>query len=299
MKKNCHLWQLDREGNLHFPIRSEQLPEHYRADSGWESPSAAIVVMLVCGLLDFVVFKQLFATMLYDYVLIQWLSIIGCLVAFDLAPIYMGILVRKKAQGYRTGTFVIALLLFAFLMVLAGNVALRIIQRNVLVPDLSSFSSSVLGPVENTSQENEVAYPYAIFSSMLPLATSIVSFAVSYISSDPLKARLRLLHREHIELEDAIGMLDSVLLEYEIDPDLKGRLLADDDYAYFKKLQMARERGLQYCDYVRERLKEHLGEASSTNELSKDIHGKLLAHAQPVGAAPAEEETNIREYHAA
>lgn len=289
MKKSHHLWQIDREGNLHFPLRREQLPNLYCADSGWESPSAAVAVMLICGLLDFVVFKQLFATMLYDYVLIQWLSIIGCLVAFDLAPIYMGILTRKKSQGYRVNSTVILLLFCSFFMVLVGNVFLRIIQRNVLVPDLSAFSSSILGPVEETTQENEVAYPYAVFSSLLPLATSIVSFAVSYISSDPLKAKLRKLHQEQIELEESIGMISSVLLEYDMDPDLKGRLQQDDDYAYYDKIQMVRELGLQYCDYVRERLKEHLGEASCTNELSKDIHEKLLEHLQPINISDAEE----------
>ena len=40
---------------------------------------------------------------------------------------------------------------------------------------------------------------------------------------------------------------------------------------------MTREKAVTYCDYVRERIKEHLGDPASSNELSKDSRQKLVA----------------------
>lgn len=276
MRKN-NLWSVNEQGGLEFSLRKQLAEKEYKAESTWEHPAAALIVMLVCATLDFVMFKQLFASFLYDHVLIQWFSIIGCLIGFDLAPIYLGILVRKRNQGYRVDPLLLGLLILAFALAITGNIWLRIVMKDLVLPAASSTGTSLFGAVTEEETSNPGALPYAIFSAALPIVTSLVSFGISYITSNPLKEKLKVLHTAQVELEDSIGQLEAILIEYEEDPDLTGRLTAEDDEQYETFLGMTREKAVTYCDYVRERIKEHLGDPASSNELSKDSRQKLVA----------------------
>ena len=277
MRKNNNLWAVNQQGGLEFGLRNELLKREYQVDSMWEHPVVAVAVMFVCATLDFVLFKQLFASFLYDHVLIQWFSIIGCLIGFDLAPIYLGILVRKKNQGYRISLLLLGLLILAFVLAIAGNVWLRIEMRDLVLPAASSTGTSLFGSVAEEETANPAAMPYAIFTAALPIVTSLVSFGISYITSNPLKNKLKVLHTSQVKLEDSIGQLKAILIEYEEDPDLTGRLTAEDDEQYATCLGLTREQAVAYCDYVRERIKEHLGDPAASNELSKDSRQALVS----------------------
>lgn len=235
----------------------------------------AIIVMLICAVLDFVMFQQLFSSFLYDHALIRWFSIVGCLIAFDLAPIYLGIFVRKLDQGYRVSLLLPCLAILAFALAIAGNVWLRIVMRDLVLP-ASSSGTSLFGTVSEAEAVNPGAMPYAIFSAALPVGTSLVSFIISYITSNPLKSKLKTLHMAQIELEDSIGQLEAILTEYEEDSNLTDRLTEEDDEQFATVLGMTREKAVAYCDYVRERIKEHLGDPAASNELSKDSRQKLV-----------------------
>lgn len=274
-KKN--LWTVNRQGGLDFGLRRDLTKREFAADSTWEHPTAALVVMLLCASLDFVLFKQLFASFLYDHVLIQWFSIVGLLVGFDCAPIYAGILVRKRSQGYRVPAWLMCLLAAAFTLALVGNIWLRIELRDLVLPASSSTGTSLFGAVTEETETNPAALPYAIFAAALPIVTSLVSFGISYITSNPLKSRLKTMHTAQVELEASIGELEAILTEYDEDPDLAARLTAEDDEQYETQLGMTREQAVTYCDYVRERIKEHLGDPAASNELSKDSRQALQA----------------------
>ena len=193
MRKN-NLWSVNEQGGLEFSLRKQLAEKEYKAESTWEHPAAALIVMLVCATLDFVMFKQLFASFLYDQVLIQWFSIIGCLIGFDLAPIYLGILVRKRNQGYRVDPLLLGLLILAFALAITGNIWLRIVMKDLVLPAASSTGTSLFGAVTEEETSNPGALPYAIFSAALPIVTSLVSFGISYITSNPLKEKLKVLH---------------------------------------------------------------------------------------------------------
>lgn len=275
MRNRKSLWTMDKQGNLVFPLREAQLNGAYTPDSKWEHPYAAIIIMLVCGTLDYVVFKSTFSSILYDAVWLQRLSVIGFLVAFDLAPIYLGILVKKSSQGMKVSTFAVITLSTAFALALVGNVWLRITIKDILVPADSVSSTSIFSSSTSSTDSNSAALPYAIVSSILPLATSIVSFVASYMSSNPLRDKLKKLREKQVELEDAIGQLEAVVEEYDEETDYKARLLDEDDSSYENAVRITQELGFMYADYVRERIKEHLGDAAATNELSKDCRDRL------------------------
>ena len=267
------LWKMDKQGNLVFPTRSGQLKATYASTSIWEHPIMAIVIMAAAAVMDYAVFKQLFAALLYDRAWLQVVGVCACLVAFDLGPIYLGILVKRDRQGLKIDWFTVAGLVFAFLLVFAGNIWLRITVKDVLIPKNTTSASSLFSAVGADS--DQAALPYAIFSSLLPVATSFVSFVASCTAANPLLARIKRLHYQEVELEDRIVQVEAVLKEYNEDPDLYGRLMEEDDRMFETASTRANELGYLYVDYVRERIKEHLGDPAATNELSKDVRDRL------------------------
>ena len=273
------LWKQDKQGNLVFPQRSGQIQEAYAVESFWERSAVSVFVLVLCAVLDSVVFLQLFSLILYDHVWLQRLSTIGCLIAFDFGPIYLGISRRRSTQGLKVDKLGCALLTAAFLGVAFFNCYLRIMLKDQLVPVDSTAESSVFSSMSGGS--NPAALPYAIFSGILPLATSIVSFYVSLSSCNPLKSRLKRLRKQQVELEDAICQLDAVLAEYKQSSELAQRLRTEDDMLYVSALTTAKEQAFYLADYVRERIKEHLGDAAALNALSGDFRADLEAYCRP------------------
>ncbi len=275
MKKR-ELWEIDNQGNLNFATRIGKTERAIDARSGWEKPKVVIGVMVVCAVLDFVVFKQLFGAILYDNLLIQYLSVIGCLVAFDLGPIYLGMELKKEYQGLRSSRFLQILLIAIFVMVFLGNIWLRIKVKDILVPSSSMVSGSIFQSSNTEQADNNIALCYAIFSGLLPLATSIVSGTISFISANPLLLRLKGVRSQKVEMENDLVSLNAILAEYESDSEFKARLMDEDYRMLQQKVMYVMELGLWYADYVRERIKEHGGDAAGTNELSKNMHDMIL-----------------------
>jgi len=143
-------------------------------DIKWEHPAAAVLIMAVCGSLDFVIFRSLFASFLNGRVLVQWLSIMGMLIGFDLVPIYLGMEAKKRKQGLNVmnvSRFLGVTFTTPFIIAFALNLCLHIALKDQMFPN------------------NERALLYALFTSFLPVVTSIVSFSVSFAALNPLKQR--------------------------------------------------------------------------------------------------------------
>ena len=278
MRKNRkkNLWTIDSQGNFYFSTRAGKIEKAIDARSGWEKPAVALIVMIVCGILDFVVFKQLFGAILYDNVIIQWLSVIGCLVAFDLGPIYLGSELKKEYQGLRSSRLMQILIVAVFVMVFIGNLWLRVKVKDILVPSSTLVSGSIFQNGGDVAQDNGIALGYAIFSGLLPLATSIVSGAVSFLTANPLLTRIKNVREEMVEMESDLASLNAILAEYESDSNLLERLSDEDQRMLQQKAAYIVELGLWFADYTRERIKENGGDPASTNELSKNMHDTLL-----------------------
>lgn len=275
MKKK-NLWDIDSQGNLHFSTRSGKTERAIESRSGWEKNAMAVIVMIICAVLDFVVFKQLFGTILYDHLVIQYLSVIGCLIAFDLGPIYLGMELKKEYQGLRSSRVIQIGLIAIFVMVFIGNIWLRIKVKDILVPSNGMVAGSIFLNSNGEQASNEIALGYAIFSGLLPLATSIVSGAISFLSSNPLMTRIKNVREQKVEMESDLVSLNAILAEYESDSEIKARLMDEDQRMLQQKVAQVMELGLWYADYVRERISEHGGEAAGTNVLARNMHDMML-----------------------
>ena len=265
--KNNSTWTMGQDGQIVFNTLDTVAKKRFSPDTKWEHPAAALLIMAVCGILDFVMFRQLFASFLYDRVWVQWLSITGMLIGFDLAPIYLGKEAKKKKQGLNTSRVLICVFAVSFITAFAFNLFLRIALKDQVLPDLEAMTSSIFGDVNMGTPVNERALPYALFAAFLPVVTSLVSFGISFAAFNPLKQRLKKLREEQYKLERDMDSIRAALVEYSEDTDFTERVTADDDRNYQIARRMAKERALSYLDYVRERITEHVGTPSAANAL--------------------------------
>lgn len=272
-KDKTELYTLDSQGSLKFSTLFQLNQAKEKPESGWDHPVAAILIMAVCATLDFMMFKQLFGSFLEDYEIYQWLGTAGLLIGFDVAPVYMGIACSRYAQkiGRAKNGLIMALCGIAFFLAFTASLYLRSCTYQLVIPVSAenAVTSLMDKGVQLEEAVNPQAKPYAIFAGILPLVTSIVSFAISYLVSDPAKERMLRVHRERLALEDESRKLSSVLNIYENDRDYEVRLLEEDNAKLAAMEDRIREMSLYWADYVRERLKEHIGDPAATNELSK------------------------------
>lgn len=276
-RKGNLLWTIDQQGQLHFPMRGKLASGTAASSTAWEHPAALFVVLMLCAALDFIMFKQLFAAILYDSVWIQRFSILGLLICFDLAPIYLGLFLKKRKQGYRVENWILFGLAAAFLAAFIGNVLLRISMRDAVLPDLTQTSTSVMGEVQSgTAAGSNRAMAYALFAAFLPFGTSLVSFGISYLTANPLGKDLRRLRREEVQAQEALDQIDATIAEYDASADHLILLQQEEDERYRATKAAIADQMMQHCDYVRERIKEHLAEPAALNELSKPRREALM-----------------------
>ena len=80
---------------------------------------------------------------------------------------------------------------------------------------------------------------------------------------------------QQVAIENRISEIEATLIEFETDSDYKNRLLEEDWREYQSMLFGVKEGSIYYCDYVRERIKEKLGDPVSLNALSLDNRVEL------------------------
>lgn len=276
MSKETCAWKMNKNGSLVFAAKKAVNRAHYSPRSLFEHPMIAYLVMIVCAVLDFALFYQLLSKVLYDSPATMYMTTLGLLIGFDFAPCYLGMQYRRASQGYRVNRILMGVLAASFLLAFSVNFYLRLVMKDVALPDLSK-STSLLGTVSTEETSNPLALSFAVFAAVLPAVTSLCSFGVSYSTSDPLQKDIEVLDNELEMLEADLTQTGSVLTEYEADKDYYDRICRDDEARYKECIALACEKAMYYADYVRERIKEHLkDDPSGINELSKAQYDHLI-----------------------
>lgn len=276
MRKETSIWKINKNGNIVFHTGSDVRKLHYQPKSLLERPIAAYIVMILCAVLDFTLFYQLLSKALYDDPMTMYMTTVGLLIGFDFAPCYLGMKLREANQGYKINKILLVALAGSFVLAFAVNFYLRIVMRDLALPDLST-TTSLLGTTQTVSSSNSLAPAFALFAAILPAVTSLCSFGISYAISNPLRKELETLEKETGMLEDDIIQTKSILKEYETDADYYERIQADDDDRYKECVAKTCEKAMFYADYVRERIKEFLkNDPSGINELSKEQYTHIL-----------------------
>lgn len=273
MGKNSNLLSIDRNAEFVYQGLNSHMAKKYNADTPLDKSFVPYLIMVFCAVVDAAVFISLFKMISYDSPFMLGIEVAGFLFAFDVVPIYLGIQLRRLKQGLSKDRFILYLALVVCVLACVMNIALRVTTIDQMSPDLSSSSTSFYGTVVEETNESEInptALALTIFGMGLPLLTSIGSFFISYLTYNPLKIRQRRQEEMLAEKNDEIRRLEALLSEYDADEEFAKNLKDDDQRKFEEMKKMQRAVVIGYCDYVRQRLKEHLGNPTAINALSEE-----------------------------
>lgn len=271
--RNDNLLSINRKGEIVYHGLNAYTSKKYKADTPLDKSFVPYMIMAFCAVVDASVFISLFKMISYDSPFMLGIEVAGFLFAFDVVPLYLGIQLRRIKQGLNKDRFIMWLALAVCITAFLMNVVLRIITIDKMSPDLSSNITNYFGTVTQDTLDAGVgstAIALTIFGTGLPMLTSVGSFFISYLTYNPLKIRQRNQEEMLSEKRDEIRRLGAILIEYDVDEKFAENLVSDDQGNFNEMKKMHRAKVLGYCDYVRQRLKEHLANPTALNALSEE-----------------------------
>lgn len=282
MSRTNNLISIDRNGEFVYHGLNSHTGKKYKADTPMDKSFVPYLIMLLCGTIDAACFINLFKMISYDSPFLLAIQVAGFLFAFDVVPLYLGIQFRRIKQGLSKDKFIMWLAFIVCAMACVLNIVLRLMTMDQMAPDLSSATTSFIGTVVQEAQESETAgvdptaLGLALVGIVIPFVTSLGSFFISYLTYNPLMVRKRNEEELLAEKKDEIRRLDAILFEYDADTEFAEHLIQDDEGKFEEMKKMQRALVLSYCDYVRQRLKEHLANPTAINALSEETCVAIL-----------------------
>lgn len=282
MSRTNNLISIDRNGEFVYHGLNSHTSKKYKADTPMDKSFVPYLIMVLCGTIDAACFINLFKMISYDSPFLLGIQVAGFLFAFDVVPLYLGIQFRRTKQGLSKDKFIMWLAFIVCAMACVLNIVLRLMTMDQMAPDLSSATTSFIGTAAQEVQVSEetgvdpTALGLALVGIVIPFVTSLGSFFISYLTYNPLMVRKR--NEEELlgEKKDEIRRLDAILFEYDADTEFAEHLIQDDEGKFQEMKKMQRALVLSYCDYVRQRLKEHLANPTAINALSEETCVAIL-----------------------
>lgn len=263
----------NRNGEFVYEGLNEHVKKQYKADTPLDNPVVPYIIMLFCATVDAACFISLFKMISYDSMFMLGIQVAGFLFAFDVVPIYLGIQHRRIKQNLTKDRIVLYLALGVCATAFIINIILNVMTIELMNPDLSSAATNYFGTATEQVASESIdpsAIALTIFRIGCPVLTSVGSYFISYSTYDPIKTRKRTIDEMIVEKKDEIRRMEALIDEYKADPDFAENLRNDDEKKYEEMKNMHRALVINYCIYVRQRLKEHLANPTSTNALSEE-----------------------------
>ena len=265
-------------GELVIPNLNSHITTKYRPDTPLDNAIVPYLVMLLCAAADCLVFVNLFSKVSWDRPSLIAVQVAGFLMAFDVVPIYIGIQYRRVKQKLTNNKFILWMAVGVFTFAVILNIVLRVLTMDLMS---GSTSTSYFGTVTeqmttSTSANDPATIAQTLFCSVIPILTSLTSFYISYLTSDPQRFKKKNYEKLISEKSDEIRSLNAYLSEFDADSDFAQHLEEDDNDKYISMQKFYKALVLTYAGYVRQRLKEHIGNPTSTNILSEENAAEIL-----------------------
>lgn len=276
MKKNKN-YTIDDHGNLNFDTLKKVEQKENEENTIWQKQIVYLFLLILCFLADLISFTQLFSSFLYDSLFIRLVGITGFLIVFEGCSLYGGMYWKYKRQGYTVENMILLMLVSTFTLAVALNIILRIVTANIAFPDLTNNVTSVIGnnvTTQSTSSSNSIYY--ALLFAFIPVMSSCISFAVCCLITDPLKNEKRKYAQNKNMLKSDINAKTATLEEYSNEDAFKKNTMRMDSIEYHDQWQKILDQRKYYCDYVRAKLKEHLGGADENSSVTRNKPKDLI-----------------------
>lgn len=280
-KKNKEIYSVDRKtGEITNKCLYHNNRKRFKADTPFDNSIVPYLIMVFCATVDGVVFYSLFSRISYDSPIMLWVEIAGFLFGFDIIPVFVGIQYKRLRQGITKDKFVLIMALIACGLAFAMNIVLRILTINQTSASSVSIATSYMGTMAQETAESGIdatTIALTIFGMCIPVVTSLGSCLISYITYNPLQIKKQRIAEMMEDTRDVVRRFDAILDDYDAEPDFAENLEMEDEAKYQEMQMMHKAQVIGYCDYVRERLKEQLGNPTSNNVLSESVCEAILA----------------------
>ena len=278
--KNNNLWNVGNGGEILRNDLHTDTKKKYKPDLALDKSIIPYLVMGLCATIDLVFFISLAKVISYDSPFLATIEVAAFMFAFDVVPIYLGFQYKRVKMKMTNDKRILIAAVVVFVLGVILNIALRALTITELSPSLSLDTTSMYGRIaEDTggASISNMDIANAMLGMVCPIITSLGSFYISYISYNPWKIKMRSLEERISEKKDALRRYEAVLHEAKADENFEENIHADDERKYEEMKKYQKARVLGFCDYVRQRLKEHIGDPTSNNILSEEACIELLA----------------------
>lgn len=275
-----NIWSLNNKGEIVNECLQRNNKKRYKPDTPFDNSFVPYLIMIFCAMVDGLVFYSLFSKISYDSPMMLMAQIIGLLLGYDVAPIFMGIQYRRLRQGLTKDKFTLIMALVVCGIAISINIALRIVTIDLNGVSTISTVTSYVGASTQEVTDTGLApsiIASTIFGIGVPIVTSLTSLLVSFMTYNPLDIKKRRLVEMLEDTRDEVRRLDAIIEDYDLEQDFAEQVEIEDKEKYRQMQKMHKAMVIGYCDYVRERLKEQLGNPSSNNVLSAETYETLLA----------------------
>lgn len=252
----------------------------FKSDTPFDNNIVPYLIMVLCATSDGVIFYGLFCRLSYESPVMLGVEIAGFLFGFDVIPIFSGIQYKRLRQGITKDRFVLVMALVVCGLAFAMNIALRLMTIDLISPSTAGVATSYMGTVTQETADSGIdvtAIALTIFGMGIPVVTSLGSCLISFITYNPLGIKKQRIAEMMEDTRDEVRRFDAILDDYDAEPDFAENLEAEDEAKYQEMQKMHKAKVITYCDYVRERLKEQLGNPTSNNVLSESVCENILA----------------------
>ena len=273
-----NIWSLNNKGEIVNECLQRNNKKLYKPDTPFDNSFVPYLIMIFCAMVDGLVFYSLFSKISYDSPMMLMAQIIGLLLGYDVAPIFMGIQYRRLRQGLTKDKFTLIMALVVCGIAISINIALRIVTIDLNGVSTISTVTSYVGASTQEVTDTGLApsiIASTIFGIGVPIVTSLTSLLVSFMTYNPLDIKKRRLVEMLEDTRDEVRRLDAIIEDYDLEQDFAEQVEIEDKEKYRQMQKMHKAMVIGYCDYVRERLKEQLGNPSSNNAVS---YTHLRAH---------------------
>lgn len=248
-----------------------------RADNLYSSSYIGFILTIIFVAIDSFCCYSCWNAAQTESIAMNVLMTIGCALTLDVPPMFcayaltmykQGMLSKSKVKVITIGTIAVVSL------VICGYFAFRIVTRDLIFDNAASggITNAVAQGTESTTQNNNSNLFPAIYSGIIPLATSVTSFIVTYLTASPLKDRIHKLRKAKITTEANIADLNMAIAEAEDVNSYSDYLIAREDDLYAHFLDELEAQKIVLKQIARVVIMEKLSNPDAVSELAESGH---------------------------
>ena len=234
-----------------------------KSDTIYASSLVANIATGLFVLIDFICLYTVWNTVQTESSMMIALIAVGCAVCLDVPLAIAGNALKshhQKLKNKSSTMIVIALAITTFLLTFIFAFWFRVETKD-LTFDISSGSTltNTLAETTTETKDSNAVVVAALFNAIIPLATSISSFCISYFAANPLEVKIARLDKAIITLDSNLAEIEQVCQEAEGIQNYKQYLLAREEDMYQQFCESSEAQGIVRKQAVRFVIMEMLG----------------------------------------